>query len=43
MTTDWVELPYGLLKRVSRRIIKEVRGINRETGDGSSKPMATIK
>ena len=43
MTADWAELPYALLKRVSNRIINEVRGINRVTYDVSSKPPATIE
>jgi GMP synthase (glutamine-hydrolysing) len=43
MTADWAELPYALLKRVSGRIINEVRGINRVTYDISSKPPATIE
>jgi GMP synthase (glutamine-hydrolysing) len=43
MTADWAELPYALLKRVSTRIINEVRGINRVTYDVSSKPPATIE
>jgi GMP synthase (glutamine-hydrolysing) len=43
MTADWAELPYDLLKRVSGRIINEVRGINRVTYDVSSKPPATIE
>ncbi|MGA1664193.1 MAG: glutamine-hydrolyzing GMP synthase [Burkholderiaceae bacterium] len=43
MTADWAELPYSLLKRVSSRIINEVRGINRVTFDISSKPPATIE
>ena len=43
MTADWAELPHALLKRVSSRIINEVRGINRVTYDVSSKPPATIE
>ena len=43
MTADWAELPYPLLKKVSGRIINEVRGINRVTYDVSSKPPATIE
>ena len=43
MTADWAELPYALLKRVSGRIINEVRGINRVVYDVSSKPPAAIE
>jgi len=43
MTAHWAELPYELLRRVSSRIINEVRGINRVTYDISSKPPATIE
>jgi GMP synthase (glutamine-hydrolysing) len=43
MTADWAELPYALLKKVSGRIINEVRGIDRVTYDVSSKPPATIE
>jgi GMP synthase (glutamine-hydrolysing) len=43
MTADWAELPYGLLRKVSGRIINEVRGINRVTYDVSTKPPATIE
>jgi GMP synthase (glutamine-hydrolysing) len=43
MTADSAELPYALLKRVSSRIINEVRGINRVACDLSSKPPATIE
>jgi GMP synthase PP-ATPase subunit len=43
MTADWAELRYSLLKKVSSRIINEVRGINRVTYDLSSKLPATIE
>jgi GMP synthase (glutamine-hydrolysing) len=43
MTADWAELPHDLLKRISNRIINEVRGINRVVYDISSKPPATIE
>ena len=43
MTADWAELPHALLKKVSGRIINEVRGFNRVTYDVSSKPPATIE
>jgi GMP synthase (glutamine-hydrolysing) len=43
MTADWAQLPDALLRRVSNRIINEVRGINRVVLDISSKPPATIE
>ena len=43
MTADWAELPDSLLRRVSNRIINEVRGVNRVVLDISSKPPATIE
>lgn len=43
MTAHWVDLPQGLLTRISNRIINEVRGINRVVYDISSKPPATIE
>ncbi len=43
MTAHWAELPYGLLAKVSNRIINEVRGFNRVVYDISGKPPATIE
>jgi GMP synthase (glutamine-hydrolysing) len=43
MTADWVPLPYDVLKRVSSRIVNEVRGINRVVYDITSKPPGTIE
>ena len=43
MTADWVRLPHEFLNRVSRRIVNEVKGINRVVFDITSKPPATIE
>ena len=43
MTADWGDLGHQLLRRISNRIINEVRGINRVVLDISSKPPATIE
>lgn len=43
MTADWWYLPEELLRRTSRRIINEVKGVNRVVLDISSKPPATIE
>lgn len=43
MTADWVDLPGDLLRRISNRIVNEVKGINRVVYDISSKPPSTIE
>jgi GMP synthase (glutamine-hydrolysing) len=43
MTADWAFLPEDLLRRVSNRIVNEVKGVNRVVLDISSKPPATIE
>jgi GMP synthase (glutamine-hydrolysing) len=43
MTADWYPAPYDFLKRISNRIVNEVKGINRITYDLTSKPPGTIE
>ncbi len=43
MTANWYYFPEPLLRRISARIINEVKGVNRVTLDISSKPPSTIE
>lgn len=43
MTADWAYLPEALLRKISNRIINEIKGINRVVYDISSKPPSTIE
>jgi len=43
MTADVVELPWEVIKRISTRLVNEVKGINRVVYDITSKPPGTIE
>jgi GMP synthase (glutamine-hydrolysing) len=43
MTADWYDIPHEVLRKISTRIVNEVKGINRVVYDISTKPPGTIE
>ena len=43
MTSDWARIPYEVLDIVSRRIVNEVKGVNRIVYDITSRTLLIIE
>ena len=43
MTSTWTKIPYGVLQKISSRIVNEVPGISRVVYDITTKPPATME